>query len=96
MQERSIAESSYASARALNPSLEGMSWQKVTHDLITQVMEGLRNVPMPSSDNSSATQVRECSPLVLDVSIPHLFFFFFYFFFFFFFFLSLYCNLLPL
>lgn len=96
LQERSIAESSSASARALNPSLEGMSWQKVTRDLITQVMEGLRSVPMPSSDNSSATQVREHSPLVLDVSIPHLIFFLFSFLFIYFFFLSPNCNLLPL
>ena len=73
MQERSVGDSASASAsaRALNPSIEGMSWQKVTQDLITQVMEGLKNIPMPSSDNSSATQVKECSLLVQDASILH-------------------------
>lgn len=34
-------------------------------------MEGLKNIPMPSSDNSSATQVKECSLLVQDISILH-------------------------
>ena len=59
------------------PSIEGMSWQRVTQDLLKKASEGLQNIPQPSTSDSEATLVRpsfciKCSILNLNLYLSHL------------------------
>ena len=47
----------FSDSRTLLPSFEGNSWNKVTHDLLTQAMEGLQTIPYPNDDKTTGTMV---------------------------------------
>ena len=57
-------------SQALNPSLEALTWEKNTKNLLLQAMEGLKNIPQPS-EKSGATQVSCVSSLVETLSLAH-------------------------
>ena len=72
------SDSSLSTSRALQPSLESLTWQKVTKNLLLKAMEGLRNIPQEKGTTEVSKTIQLIIIIIDTIDITIIFYHFYF------------------